>query len=173
VYPFDPASFDVAVSRFGCMFFGDADAAFTNIGRALRPGGRLAIVVWQEPSANGWITAIRDALGEPSLDVAAEGSTAYVPGPFSLADPALCTSLLQSAGFADVTVGSLDTPLAFGTVDDAQAFLETWMGEDLDQDERARATESLRRLLTDNATAQGVLMQSATWLITARRPDSD
>jgi SAM-dependent methyltransferase len=173
VHPFEQAAFDLAVSRFGCMFFGDPAAAFANIGRALRPGGRLALAVWQEPSANAWITAIDGALGEPSADLAAKVSTDYAPGPFSLADPALSTSLLQGAGFVDVSVDSLDVPLAFGTVDDAQAFLETWIDDDLDQDGRARAAASLHRLLTDNATAEGVLMQSATWLITARRPDAD
>ena len=39
VHPFEPAAFDVAISRTGAMFFGDAIAAFTNIGRALRPAG--------------------------------------------------------------------------------------------------------------------------------------
>jgi SAM-dependent methyltransferase len=169
VHPFEPASFDVAVSRFGCMFFGDPAAAFANVGRALRPGGRLALTVWQEPAANGWITAIDTALGEPPSEEAAE-ATEYVPGPFSLADSALCIALLQRAGFVDVTVGALDIPLAFGTVNDAQAFLETWIGEDLDEDKQADATASLHRLLLENATAQGVLMPSATWLVTARRP---
>jgi SAM-dependent methyltransferase len=168
VHPFETATFDVAVSRMGCMFFGDPATAFANIGRALRPGGRLALTVWQEQTANGWITAIDNAVGA-TLAEAADEPTGYAPGPFSLADPALCTSLLQGAGFVDVTVDGLDIPLAFGTVDDAQAFLETWIDEDLDQDARAEATASLHRLLSENATTEGVRLQSATWLVTARR----
>lgn len=39
--------FDVAYSRFGTMFFDSPIAAFRNLGRALRPGGRLAMVVWR------------------------------------------------------------------------------------------------------------------------------
>jgi hypothetical protein len=50
------------------------------------------------------------------------------------------------------------------------AFLETWIGDDLDDEARANATESLHRLLLENATADGVLLPSATWLITGRRP---
>jgi SAM-dependent methyltransferase len=42
VYPFEPRAFDVAISRTGAMFFGDPVAAFANIARALRPGGRVA-----------------------------------------------------------------------------------------------------------------------------------
>jgi ubiquinone/menaquinone biosynthesis C-methylase UbiE len=170
VHPFEPESFDVAVSRMGSMFFGDPAAAFANIGRSLRPGGRLALTVWQAPAANGWITAIDGALGEPSSAEAADEATDYSPSPFSLADPALSTSLLEGAGFVDVNVEGLNVPLAFGTVNDAQAFLETWMDEDLDDEARANATDSLHRLLVENATADGVLLPSATWLVTASRP---
>jgi SAM-dependent methyltransferase len=167
VYPFDPESFDVAVSRMGCMFFGDPARAFVNIGAALRPGGRLALTVWQTQAANGWITAIDEALGEPlSEDDEPDG---YMPGPFSLADPALCTSFLERAGFLDIAVTALDLPLAFGTVDDARAFLETWIEED-DPGTRAQASASLQRMLTEHATVDGVHLPSATWLVTARRP---
>src|SRR5262249_7800652 len=51
VSPFASASFDVAISRTGTMFFADPAAAFTNIARALRPGGRLVLLVWQGPQA--------------------------------------------------------------------------------------------------------------------------
>jgi ubiquinone/menaquinone biosynthesis C-methylase UbiE len=47
VHPFEPARYDIAMSRFGAMFFGDPVAAFTNIGRGLRPGGRLVLMSWQ------------------------------------------------------------------------------------------------------------------------------
>ena len=56
-------------------------------------------------------------------------------------------------------------------MDDAQAFLETWIDDDLDDDGRARATATLHQLLVENATADGVHLPSATWLITARRAD--
>ena len=171
MYPFDASSFDVAVSRMGCMFFGDPAAAFANVRRALRPGGRLALTVWQEVAANQWITAIDTALGEAPSEEDADESTGYAPGPFSLADPDLCRSLLGRAGFVDVRVEPLRIPLALGTVDDAQTFLDTWIDEDLDEDGRARTRATLHRLLADNATADGVLLQSATWLITARRAD--
>jgi hypothetical protein len=86
-----------------------------------------------------------------------------------MADPALCASLLQRAGFVDVTVEGLEIPLAFGTVGEAQTFLATWIDDDLDVHGRARAMDSLQRLLVDNDSAEGVRLHSATWLITARR----
>jgi SAM-dependent methyltransferase len=170
VHPFDASSFDVAVSRMGCMFFGDPVTAFANVGRALRPGGRLALTVWQTVADNEWLTAIDSALG-----AAEEGegdADRYAPGPFSLADPDVCASLLQQAGYVDVGLEALHIPLAFGAVEDAQAFLETWIDDELDDDGRAQARASLHELLSRNAAADGVLLPSATWLVTARRPSS-
>ena len=55
IHPFPAQSFDVAISRTGTMFFGDQVAAFANIARAIRPGGRLSVLVWQGPEPNEWI----------------------------------------------------------------------------------------------------------------------
>ena len=55
--PFAPASFDAAFSRFGVMFFADPVAAFANIRRSLRPGGRLAFVCWRPMTENPWMGA--------------------------------------------------------------------------------------------------------------------
>jgi SAM-dependent methyltransferase len=170
VHPFPAESFDVAVSRMGCMFFGDPASAFANIGRALRPGGRLAITVWQEVAANEWITAIDSFLGEAEPADTEDEPTDYAPGPFSLADPELCTTLLQHGGFVDVAVRALDVPLSFGTVEQARAFLWTWIDEDLDDERRASASASLDRLLAERATPDGVHLPSAAWLVTGRRP---
>jgi len=51
-YRFEPASFDLIVSRFGVMFFEDPPAAFANLRRWLAPGGRLALAVWGPPALN-------------------------------------------------------------------------------------------------------------------------
>src|SRR4051812_9124537 len=64
VHRFDPAAFDVAISRFGTMFFSDSAAAFANIAAALRPGARLVLLVWQRPERNEWAQAIDAALGD-------------------------------------------------------------------------------------------------------------
>ena len=65
VHRFPRARFDLAVSRFGTMFFAEPVAAFTNIGRALRPAGRLVMMVWQAHDRNEWDMAIRRALTGP------------------------------------------------------------------------------------------------------------
>jgi SAM-dependent methyltransferase len=52
----------VVLSRNGVMFFGDREAAFRNLARALRPGGRLVLMTWQPVADNEWIRTIREAL---------------------------------------------------------------------------------------------------------------
>ncbi len=62
IQPFEPASFDVAISRTGAMFFGDHGAAFANVRAALRAGGRLVLLSWQPLAANEWLQAIATSL---------------------------------------------------------------------------------------------------------------
>ncbi len=79
-HPFPPAHFDLCISRFGTMFFADPVAAFANIGRALRPGARLVLLVWQGHDRNEWATAIRDALTAGTTGTAAPRPDHERPG---------------------------------------------------------------------------------------------
>ena len=94
--------FDVVVSRFGVMFFDDPEAAFANLATAVRPGGRMLFVCWQEMFANEWVAVPASAMvahvGLPELPEPG------APGPFSLADADRTKSLLDSAGWSEVTV---------------------------------------------------------------------
>ena len=83
VHPFDEGAYDVAMSSFGAMFFNDPVAAFTNIGRGLRSGGRLALLAWRELDRNEWLMSLRGALAAGrDLPMPPPG----VPSPFALAD---------------------------------------------------------------------------------------
>ena len=85
VHPFEPGAFDAVISRFGTMFFDDPVAAFANLRRALRRGGRLAVVAWQGPfESESTAVAVKVAIahfGHPP-DLGAPGG----PGPFAFAD---------------------------------------------------------------------------------------
>lgn len=175
VHPFPPASFDVAVSAFGAMFFADPVAAFRNIARALRPDGRLALLAWRPLEENEWLRVLRGALASgrdlPSPPVG-------LPGPFGLADPAQADAVLRDAGFADVAVEPLDGPMRFGRdTEDAFTFVSTQgitrgLLGDLDADAAAAAVEELRRALADHETPDGVVLGGAAWLVGARRSGS-
>ena len=103
VHKFGQSSFDRAYSRFGVMFFADPVAAFTNVRRALRPGGSLAFSCWQNVFENEWM------LVPAAAAMSVTGTTPPMPGPdepgpFSLADPDRTRYLLKKAGFGDVEV---------------------------------------------------------------------
>ena len=70
VHRFPHERFDLAISRFGTMFFDDPGAAFANIRRALRPAGRLVMMVWQAHERNEWDVVIRQSLGAAGGPVA-------------------------------------------------------------------------------------------------------
>jgi SAM-dependent methyltransferase len=168
IYPFAAATFDVAISRTGAMFFGDPVAAFRNIARALRPAGRLTLLAWQALPRNEWIREFFTALAAgrelptPPPDA---------PGPFSLADPARVRSVLTAAGFTDVQLQGLSAPLYFGPDTEAASRfvlgVTGWMLEGLDERGRTRALDALRATIADHDTGHGVTYDSAAWIITA------
>src|SRR5258706_12647223 len=115
LFPFEPASFDAAFSRFGVMFFADPTAAFINIRRSLRPNGRLAFVCWR-------------ALEENQLDILPlRAASAYLPpqpahdpdapGPFAFANPDRVRGILERAGFGEIEITSHDEQGGSGGLD--------------------------------------------------------
>jgi SAM-dependent methyltransferase len=171
IHAFDAASYDVAISRTGAMFFGDPVAAFANIADALRPQGRLVLLTWQPLHGNEWIAELSMALAV-GRDLPAPPPDA--PGPFSLSDPDRVRAVLGAAGFADIELDGARRPMWFGDdADDAHRFvvgLMGWMLQGLNNDGRARALESLRRTVAAHQTPDGVEFDSSTWTIRATRP---
>lgn len=174
-HPFDESAYDVATSSFGGMFFGDPVAAFANIGRALRPGGSLAMLAWRDLTENDWLVELRGALAAGrDLPTPPPG----VPGPFSFADPEIARARLETAGYRDVRFSALDEPMCFGRdADDAYSFLSTFgitrgLTHDLDEDSRAASLAAMRKLVEAHETPDGVLLSSAAWLIEATRGES-
>lgn len=170
IHPFTAESFDVAISRTGTMFFGDPQAAFTNIARAIRPCGRLVMLVWQGPEHNEWIRELSAALAA-GRDL--PPPPAGAPGPFSLADPGRAEALLAAAGFSDVRLDGAQMPMWFGAgAGDARRFvlgLLGWMLDGLDDTGRAHALGGLQATLAAHDTGDGVLYGSAAWTIQATR----
>lgn len=117
------AAFDVIMSRFGVMFFDDPQAAFTNIGTNLKPGGRLAFACWQAPKNNSWVLTPMMAI-KPFLPEA-PAPDPHAPGPFAFADPERLHGILAGAGFADISIAAHDVPITLaleGGVEQAVQF---------------------------------------------------
>lgn len=168
VHSFPAQNFDVAISRHGAMFFGDPVAAFTNISRALRPGGRLVLLTWQALERNEFIHAILTAL---AAGREVPGPPAGAPSAVALSDPDRVRTLLTAAGFVDVQFEGLQEPMNFGPDPDSAFWYlsghHASMLGDLDPETRTRALDDLRSSIAAHHTDQGVLYDSAAWLIEA------
>lgn len=167
-HEFDRARFDLAISRTGVMFFADPAAAFANIGRTLRPGGRLALLVWQAAERNEWIMRFAEAV------TGREMTPPDGPGPFSLADPSQVRELLSGAGFTGIRIEDIRAPMHFGADTDSAYRFVRGLGfvrgvlDGFDPAARERAEAALRADIEAHQGDSGVRSASAAWLITAR-----
>lgn len=170
VHSLAPASFDVAVSRYGVMFFSDPVAGFGNIARVLRPGGRLAF-------------ACRDRFGRSDLGMVFTAMFPYIQfptgpdgsGPSSLADPDCTRELLVSAGFTGVKCRWVEVTQHWGRdIADAAEFLAAWgpvrhhLAQATSAD-AARAQTAMRTALARFTEPGAVRLGGAAWLVTAER----
>jgi SAM-dependent methyltransferase len=170
IHPFGAGVFDVIVSSTGATFFGDLVGGFTNLARALRADGRLALVTWQPLADNEWLGELRGAMAA-GRDLPAPPPDA--PSPFALAEPDRVREVLTGAGFVDVDVAGSHEPMWFGRdADDAYEFVLGqlgWMLADLDAARRTQALDALRGTTAAHETADGVIYDSAVWTVRATR----
>ena len=172
VHPFEPEFFDAVISRFGTMFFDDPVAAFANLRRALRRGGRLAVVAWQGPFESEWTTvAVNVAIahfGRPP-DLGEPGG----PGPFAFADGDRFRSVVKQGGFGDVTLAAITRPMLMGSdVEDVVGMVAaTPQSQGLfagqAEDKVKAAVAGLRDAFAPFARPDGVVMSGTAWLLTA------
>jgi SAM-dependent methyltransferase len=172
-HAFAPGSFDAAFSRFGVMFFSDPAAAFANIRRAIRPGGRLTFVCWRGLAHNAWMLVPMQAAASlvgappPPADPTA-------PGPFAFADPDRVRGILTAAGFTHVDFHPHDQKIGAGDVDQATAVALNVgpLGAVLREqpDKQPAVAAAIREVLARYLTPEGVRLDSATWIVTATAP---
>ena len=174
VHRFNPAGFDVVISRFGTMFFSDPAAAFVNIAAALRSEARLVVLVWQRREDNEWAREIDAALG------AAVRPPPPGADPFSLGDAEATGRILEGAGFAGIRFEDVHEPVLYGhDLDAALAFVRGFQDTSaalasLSDGEAARTVERLRETLAAHYSHErGVVLDARSWLITARRRRHD
>ncbi len=179
-WPFSEGGFDLLASRFGVMFFADPVAAFRNMRRALRPGGRLTMLCWRPMPDNAWVAVPRAAM--LGVVPAPEPAPPHAPGPFAFADAARVGAILAQAGFAEIASVGVDAALALTTeggpdaaLDDAARFVvecgpASALLRDADDATRERGVAAVRAALRDRAGAGLALLDAACWLFTAENP---
>lgn len=172
-HPLAEATADLVMSRFGVMFFADSVAAFSNLRRAVAPGGRCVFACWQGVELNPWVGAAardaRDLLPGPQMP------SQDAPGPFRFADRDRTTTMLRDAGFASVDVEPFATELSVtGTVDELVDFffkntpLRKVLGE-LKPEVREQVRQRIGTTLAADYDGSGVAYGSAVWIVRAAR----
>ena len=168
----DDASFDVVLCREGLMFAVDPDRAAGEIHRVLRRSGRMAVAVWGPQHDNPWLDIVFDAVNSVTgLHVPPPG----VPGPFALQDQSRLRHILDRAGFADITIEAVPTPLR------SPSFEQWWtrtaavagplaaLIARFDADTSAALQDKLRQAVASYTTTTGLELPGLTLLASANR----
>ena len=175
VHAFEPESVDLLTSRLGVMFFADPVAAFRNLIRALRPGGRLVMAVWATIEENThWKIPFEIAvrhLGPPAPQ------PPHAPGPHVFGDRDYLRSILDAAGFAAIAIVARPFHVRVDTTEAAaeHAIQSTLLQRLLDEkqaDEAARqaVVRDIEAAFARYATGEGVRLPATFLIVSARRP---
>lgn len=171
-YQFSLGSFDAVFSRFGTMFFSEPVAAFSNVRKAIRAGGRIAFVCWRDLAANELdhlpLRAVSHLL-PPELIEETEAAAW-----FSLSDPCGIRATLTAAGFTNIRVQAHDVMVRAG---DLQSTVDVCtrvgaLGSILRQHPHLRgiATPALMEALRERDGQRGPALCAAIWMVVASVP---
>ncbi|RII09280.1 putative methyltransferase YcgJ [Streptomyces sp. YIM 130001] len=192
-HAFPKAGYDVAVSRGGVMFFADHRAAFTNVARALRPGGRLAFICPQTPGPDSHearvmtlfqslldeetegtdltrgtaTTGTTDGTNAPGAPRAPRSDASNARGAMtSLAEPVAIRRAL--AGFSSVRTAAVRIAAHWGK--DPAAAVEFVLSRTPDRAVPGATRDRLARAFEPYASPSGIRVPASVWLVTAVRP---
>jgi SAM-dependent methyltransferase len=169
-YAFEPASFDLVMSRFGVMFFDDPVAAFRNVRRAARDGGELRCIAWRSAAENPFMTTAERAAAPllPDLPPRRPGGA----GQFAFADPQLVHGILDQSGWSEIEIAPIDVPCTLPESELLQYV--TRLGpvgmvlREADEQTRGRVVETVRAAFGPFVHGAAVTFTSACWSIGAR-----
>jgi SAM-dependent methyltransferase len=167
-FDFEPASFDLIVSRLGVMFFADPVAAFANLRGAATDVARLRFVCWRDPAENPFMTLTARAT-KGLLDLPAR--IPNTPGPYGLADPERTRGILADAGWSEVEVRPYDATCAM-PADELMTFL-TRIGPlrealaEADDERREAVLEAVRTAAEPYVEGDRASFEAALWIVDA------
>jgi ubiquinone/menaquinone biosynthesis C-methylase UbiE len=176
-HPFKPV-YDFCFSRFGTQFFENPVSGLRNMRQALRPGGLMTMIVWRERADNPWLILSKEILLRYLPAVKGDAATCG-PGPFSMTDTEVVTKQLQIAGYTDAQFERIDAEVFVGRdLDEAVAFQLAIgpAGEvyreagKLAERRHDELVAALKAELKAFVRPEGVMMNSSSWMVTARNP---
>ena len=168
------APYDRLFSRFGSMFFDDPVAAFQNLHRLLRKGGRMDLAVWGPPRDNLWMM---EMMGVVRNHVEVPPAVPRAPGPFAFEDLEYLQQILSGGGFTEMKTSAYEGLQPVGgvgaTPEQAADFASAAMATGrLLRDQGDAVVEAARKDLVSlfdrhHVPGKGVLMQGKVWLVSA------
>jgi SAM-dependent methyltransferase len=152
------ASFDVAISRVGLIYFPDQQRALAGMKHALKPGGRVAAIVYSTPDRNGFFSIPVKIIRERArLPAPLPGQ----PGPFSLGGEGVLEAAFASAGFKDIAVRRIPSPVRLPSAAECVRFERESFGalhqmmSALDEQQRAQVWRDVEGALATFETKDG------------------
>lgn len=168
-HDFPPRSADLLFSRFVVMFFGEPVAAFANLRRALRPGGRLVFACWRPLDENPWMLLPLQVV-QPLVPPVPRPEP-NEPGPFAFGDAERVTHILTAAGFASPRYVRFEFAMVLGTSLDDAAEQTTSMGaasralQGQPEAIMEVARTAVRAALVPHLESGRVALPGAVWLV--------
>lgn len=169
-HAFDPASFDVVLSRFGVMFFDDPVEAFANLHRAAKPGAKLGFIAWRSADENPFMTTAERAAAPllPDLPVRKPDG----PGQFAFADVGHVRKVLTNSGWAGIEIKPIDVTCSQPEAELMRFIMRVGpVGMALratDDETRARVTTVLRKAFDPYVSGGNARFTAACWHVSAR-----
>jgi SAM-dependent methyltransferase len=169
-HDFEPASFDLMISRFGVMFFDDPVAAFANLRRAAMPACSLQLVVFRSIAENPFMTTAERAAAPLLTNLPPRKPDA--PGQFAFADRERVRGILAGAGWSQAGLTPIDIDCGFPVADLERYFTRFGpLGQVLreaDDATRQRVIEAVRAAFQRFVRDGEVRFTAACWLVSAR-----
>ena len=165
--PLDDGSFDSAVCQFGLMYFEDRRCALQEMMRVLRPGGSLAVVVWDE------LDNIPGLAAEDQLWQQLFGEEAADEAPYSLGDKQVLQQLFTCAGIAGSEIRTHAGTARFPSIDAwIYAGAKGWTQDDaIDNQQLELLLKEAQQKLAGFVTAEGeVAFATSAHIVTASKP---
>ena len=171
---FEPAGFDIVISRFGVMFFDDSVRAFANLRRAARDDAELRFVAWRSAAENPFMTTAERAAAPLLSSIPARKPN--TPGQFAFADRSLIDRILEQSGWSEIDIRPIDVACAFPEKELIR-FL-TRIGpvgrilQEADDQTRAQVIETVRAGFDPYVYGAEVRFTAASWMVSAKAPST-